>query len=495
MSTPTSPATTQGYRGSAKLLTGIVLGVLTFWLFAGSMGTVAPNILEDINSGGEKISGSAMNMAVSITALFSGLFIVLIGGLADKVGRLRVAIIGNVLGIIGSAFVLVSAGDLALPLMLTGRVIQGLSAACIMPSTMALLRAYWDGADRQRAVSMWSIGSWGGSGLSALCGGIIATTLNWRYIFVLSIVVSIIAIVLMMGAPESKVESTVRKKFDVPGLISFMVMTLAIMVVIIFGRQIGWEKPLIWVLAVVGVAAAVVFVMLEKRNTENPFIDFALFKNKTFTGATLSNFLVNCTIGLLMVSQQLFQLSGKGYSPLKASVLTIGYAVFIIGLIRVGEKLLRSYGPRKPMIWGTLIVALSALCLIPTNLLVGQYQILAIVAYCLFGIGLAFYATPSTDAALSNLPADQTGAGSGIYKMASSMGSAVGAAVSLTIFTSLSGSGANWLGDLLSTQGTVDNEGIRQAASVSMIFNLVLTLIALVSIMITVPKGKKYNDD
>ncbi|NKY22707.1 MFS transporter [Cellulomonas denverensis] len=496
MSSATSPApTTTGYRGSAKLLTGIVLGVLTFWLFAGSMGTVAPNVLADINAGAEHISASAMNMAVSITALFSGLFIVLMGGLADKVGRLRVAIAGNVLGIVGSLFVVVAAGDLALPLMLTGRVIQGLSAACIMPSTMALLRAYWDGADRQRAVSMWSIGSWGGSGLSALCGGIIATTLNWRYIFVLSIVVSVIAIVLMLGAPESKVESTVRKKFDVPGLVAFMAMTLAFMIVVIFGRQIGWGSPVIWILAVVGVVAAVVFVTLEKRNSDNPFIDFALFRNKTFSGATLSNFLLNCTIGLLMVSQQLFQMSDKGYTPLKASVLTIGYAVFIIGLIRVGEKLLRAYGPRKPMIWGTLIVALSAILLIPTNLLVGQYQVLAIIAYCLFGIGLAFYATPSTDAALSNLPADQTGAGSGIYKMASSLGSAVGAAVSLTIFSSMAGSGASWLGTVLATQGTLDNQGVRQAASVAMIFNLVLTLVALASILITVPKGTKYNDD
>ncbi len=56
----------------------------------------------------------------------------------------------------------------------------------------------------------------------------------------------------------------------------------------------------------------------------------------------------------------------------------------------------------------------------PTNLLIGQYKMLAVVAYTLFGLGLAFYATPSTDAALSNLPDDQAGSGSGIYKMASS---------------------------------------------------------------------------
>ncbi|WP_169165995.1 MFS transporter [Cellulomonas taurus] len=496
MSTVTTPApTVPGYRGTPTLLTGIVLGVLTFWLFAGSMGTVAPKVLADINADSAHVSAAAMNMAVSITALFSGLFVVLMGGVADRVGRLRIAIVGNALGVIGSALLLFAGGGAALPLLLIGRAVQGLSAACVMPSTMALLRAYWDGADRQRAVSMWSIGSWGGSGLSALCGGFIATTWNWRAIFVVSIVVSLLAIVPMVGAPESKVEGTVRRRFDVPGLVTFMATALALMVVLIFGRQIGWGSPVVWILAATAVVAAVVFVRLERRNTDHPFIDFALFANPTFAGATLSNFLLNCTIGLLLVSQQLFQMSGQGYTPLTASVLTIGYGVCVIGLIRVGETLLRRFGPRKPMIWGTLIVAGAAILLIPTHLLVGQYQVLAIIAYCLFGIGLACYATPSTDAALSNLPADQTGAGSGIYKMASSLGSAVGAAVSLTVFSTFAGSGVGWLGHILTTQGTLDNEGLRQAAQLAMIVNLVLVLIALVSIILTVPKGRRYNDD
>src|SRR5690606_40937297 len=66
-----------------------------------------------------------------------------------------------------------------------------------------------------------------------------------------------------------------------------------------------------------------------------------------------------------------------------------------------------------------LVVLVSILLLMATHTLQWQYAILAAVAYSLFGLGLAFYATPSTDAALTNLPGDQAGAGSGIYKMAS----------------------------------------------------------------------------
>ncbi|HSO04133.1 MAG TPA: hypothetical protein VLQ92_06610 [Candidatus Limnocylindrales bacterium] len=130
----------------------------------------------------------------------------------------------------------------------------------------------------------------------------------------------------------------------------------------------------------------------------------------------------------------------------------------------------------------------------PTNLLVGQYTVLAVIAYALFGLGLAFYATPSTDAALSNLPPAQAGAGAGIYKMASSLGGAIGAALSLTIFTSLLGGGATIVGELVQMQGIQTNLAVREAGMVTMMFNLIITLIAIISIMATVPKGKKYYD-
>ena len=69
-------------------------------------------------------------------------------------------------------------------------------------------------------------------------------------------------------------------------------------------------------------------------------------------------------------------------------------------------------------------------------------MVLAVIAFTLFGVGLGFYATPSTDAALSNLPDDQAGAGAGIYKMASSLGDAFGVAISAAVFTALSSSGS-----------------------------------------------------
>jgi DHA2 family multidrug resistance protein-like MFS transporter len=499
MSTQAPAPAAQAFKGNDRALLGIVLGVITFWLFAGTIGTIARSVLNDINGGpidsisNPLITVDQMNLVVSVTALFSGLFIVFFGGLADRIGRVRIAIIGNVLSILGGVLVVLATGSLSLPFLLTGRAIQGLSAACIMPATMALLKAYWDGAARQRAVSMWSIGSWGGSGAAALFGGFVASVLNWRIIFYVSIVISIVSILLIRGIPESKAEGT-HKRFDVAGFAIFIISVLAIMIVLIFGRQMGWGQPRTLLLIAIAIIGSVAFYFIE-RSKENPFVDFGLFKNTTFTGATLSNFLLNATIGLLIVSQQMLQIARPElFDPWRAGLLTIGYAVAIIGFIRLGERMLRRFGPRKPMIWGSMIVALAAILLAPTNLLVGQYEILAVIAYTLFGIGLAFYATPSTDAALSNLPPAQAGAGAGIYKMASSLGGAIGAALSLTLFSSFLGGGVTIFGELLQMEGIQSNVTVRQAGMVTMLFNLILALIAIISIMATVPKGKKYYD-
>jgi DHA2 family multidrug resistance protein-like MFS transporter len=139
-----------------------------------------------------------MNIAVSITSLFSGIFIVVMGGLADRVGRLKIIRIGFVFSFIGSLLVgFTPAGSMATPVLITGRIFQGLSGACIMPASLALLKSYWDGAGRQRAISLWSMGSWGGSGFCALFGGLMAQNVGWRYIFYASAVVSLIGLLMI----------------------------------------------------------------------------------------------------------------------------------------------------------------------------------------------------------------------------------------------------------------------------------------------------------
>lgn len=140
------------------------------------------------------------------------------------------------------------------------------------------------------------------------------------------------------------------------------------------------------------------------------------------------------------------------------------------------------------MILGCVITGTGIFMTSFTFGLAQQYTIIATIGFTLFGIGLGFYATPSTDAALSTVPAEKAGSASGIYKMASSLGAALGVALSAAIFTGLSSGTVNFIEGIF--WGRTDNIAIRYAALIALLFNLGMVL-AIISILITVPAGKQ----
>jgi len=131
-----APAGAAGFRGNDSALLGIVLAVVTFWLFAQTTMNIGPLMADDVG-----MPMPVMNVAISLSALFSGMFIVVLGGLGDRHGRVKVVFLGNVLNIAGSLLIAFAIeGALATPMILLGRLLQGLAAGAIMPSTMALLK-------------------------------------------------------------------------------------------------------------------------------------------------------------------------------------------------------------------------------------------------------------------------------------------------------------------------------------------------------------------
>ncbi|MED4202969.1 MFS transporter [Neobacillus mesonae] len=457
------------YKGTNKLITGIVFGVITFWLFAQAMVNVVPAVQSDLG-----ISLGTLNIAISLSSLFSGMFIVGAGGLADKIGRKKITYIGLILSIIGSFLLVITQGAL---LLIIGRIIQGISAACIMPATIALMKEYFEGAERQRALSFWSIGSWGGSGVCSFAGGAIATYMGWRWIFIFSIIFALLGMLLIKDTPESKAESKGAFKFDVAGLVILIITMLALNLFITRGADWGWTSTLTLVCLAASIIGVIVFVKVEKNNAI-ALIDFSLFKNKPYAGATYSNFLLNAVAGTLVVANTYVQV-GRGFTAFQSGMLSLGYLVAVLAMIRVGEKILQKAGAKSPMIWGTIIttigVALMGLTFIPGI----AYTVVVFIGFALFGLGLGIYATPSTDTSVSNAPSDKVGAAAGVYKMASSLGGAFGVAISAAVYGAITAVSS-----------------VEVAATAGIIVNVVFGIVALLSIIVMVPKnaGKEHQE-
>ncbi|MCI6207260.1 MAG: MFS transporter [Corynebacterium glucuronolyticum] len=480
-------ATRETYQGTDKALVGIVLGVMTFWLFAQSTLNVGPLMAKDVG-----IPMHIMNVAISASGLFSGMCIVVAGGFADRWGRKRVAMIGNLINIVGSLLVATAFGPFGTTMMIGGRIFQGIAAASIMPSTMALVQTYWKGRDRQRALSMWSIGSWGGGGICAVFGGALASSaLGWRSIFFLCAAVSVVSILLMREMPEAKA-NVKTTGFDIKGIISLMITIVALQLIITQGASFGWLSPTVIGLLVTFIVAFWFFVRMETDNN-SAFVDFRLFRNKTFSATCVVNAIMNATSGILAAFLWVMQ-DGASYSAGQAGLITLGYAIFVVSFIRVGEKMMQRYNVRTPMLLGCSIVFVSILMLMFTNVMTGTYVVIAAVAFSLYGLGLGLFATPVTDAALCGLPEDQYGSGAGIFKMASSLGAGLGAAIAAATYTALKETGSGLPSMILDFIGRQDNLSIREAGFMALGTNAVMCAIAITLILVFIPKVTQTSE-
>ena len=459
----------QPFEGDNRLLIGIFLSVITFWLFAQSLVNIVPALESSFST-----SYGTINVAVSLTALLCGLFVVGAGGLADRYGRVKMTYIGLILSVLGSLLIIIPG---FVPLLVLGRAIQGLSAACIMPSTLAIINEYYIGRRRQRALSYWSIGSWGGTGICSFFGGIMATFVGWRSIFIISIMVALVSMYLIKHTPETKAvqtEASKRAKFDFVGLIILIVAMLSVNLIITQSSNYGFFSPLILMLIVIFIISIIVFVIFENK-VKNPLIDFKLFTHKAYSGATVSNFLLNAVAGTLIVANTYFQ-SGLHFTSFQSGMMTITYLIAVLIMIRVGEKILQEVGPKKPMLIGAGLNAIGILLISFTFLPTPVYVISCVLGYLIYGVGLGMYATPSTDTAVTTAPEDKVGVASGVYKMASSLGNSFGVAISGTIFS------------IMSTSAN-----IHVGAMYGLWFNAELAIIAFVFIWLLVPK-KQFNN-
>lgn len=454
------------FKGDNRLLLGIFLGVITFWLFANSLVNIVPTLQQSFNT---KLG--TINAAVSLTALLCGLLVVGAGGLADRYGRMKLTYIGLILSIIGSGLIIIPGFA---PLLIIGRAIQGISGACIMPATLAIINTYYIGKARQRALTYWSIGSWGGSGICSVFGGFMATYVGWRSIFIISIIVALLSMFLIKHAPETKApksEKAAESKFDFVGLVLLVIAMLSINMIITQASDYGLMSLLIISMIVVFIVSFIAFIIWEQKYN-NPLIDFGLFKHKGYSGATISNFLLNAVFGTTLVANTYFQ-SGLDFNSSQAGYITLTYLISVLIMIPIGEKVLQSMGAKRPMMIGALLNGVGIVLLMLVFLPSTWYVVVSIIGYLIYGTGLGMYATPSTDTAVSTAPDDKVGVASGVYKMASSLGNSFGLAISGTLFSVMG-----------------DKFNIQQGMTYGLGFNVICALLAFILIWVLVPKNQ-----
>ncbi|WP_194832435.1 MFS transporter [Nocardia sp. XZ_19_369] len=392
------------------------------------LAVAVPPLAEDLNASAQDIQW----ILDSYILVFAGLLLTS-GSLADRFGRRRVMIIGLALFGLASLGATLASSPIEL---IVARTVMGVGGALVLPSTLSILITVFDDQERRKAMSFWSAASVLGLVGGPVLGGVLIAHFWWGAAFLINIPVAIVAIVAaIVLMPESKGPWTAP---DVPGAVLSMVGMTALVWTIIEFPKGGFDHASTLSTLAIAIVSLVAFIVWEKR-VEHPMVPLDLFRNRDFTGGSLSLTLVQVANGgLLLVLTQYLQFV-LGYSPTKAGLAFIPMMVASIAFNGLGASLGNKVGNRTLAVTGMLVSAVG-LGLLAGLAADSGFGMLAL-ALVILGAG-AGLAQPAAIAALMGaVPREQAGVGSALNDTIQQAGAALGIAVLGSILSSTYTSG------------------------------------------------------
>jgi len=369
---------------------------------------------------------SDLQWVIDLYALVLGALVLTVGAVADRFGRRRLYLIG---------LVLFAASSLAcglapnVGLLIAARGVQGVGAAAMFATTMALISNTYTGRERGMAFGIWGAVNGAASAVGPIIGGLLTANFGWRWIFLVNLPVSVVAVAMTLKVIGESKDPNPRR-VDLPGMASFTVAAAALTYALIRG---AWASVETIALIAVAVVALVMFVIAERRNPA-PMLDLKLLRNRTFTAMLLAGALLSAAAWAGMTYQSLWLQSVLGLSAIKAGlvVLPCAASAFIVSG-QVGRFLHRT-SPRWMVGLGLLVIAVGALA--QAVLRENSSWPVVIPGLVLVGIGAGLAMASLTSTAMSAVPWQQAGMAGGALSAFRQLGYAFGIAVLGEVFDS-----------------------------------------------------------
>ena len=412
--TPRTPSP----RGQTIVLLTCCLSVFVAGLDVTIVNVALPSIQRALHA---PLSG--LQWAIDSYTLVIACLLMLSGSLADRFGRRRVFQVGLATFALGSLLCSVAP---SLGALVAFRAFQAVGGSMLNPVAMSIIATtFAEPAARARAVGAW--GAVAGLSLASgpVVGGLLVSGLGWRSIFWINVPIGILAIYLTQRfVPESKAAR--GRRFDPLGQLFVVTLLGPVTAAVIEGPRYGWSSPLILALFALAAASAVGLVVAEGRRSE-PLVDIRFFRSPAFSGATLIALVALMTLGGFLLLNTLYLQDVRGYSPLRAGILTIPMAAAMAVFSTVSGRIVAARGPRPALVLAGLLLAGG------TGLMIGIGRDTAVwylvLAYLVYGAGAGLVGTPITNTALSGLPRDQSGVAGAIASTCRQTGAAIGVAV------------------------------------------------------------------
>ena len=397
------------------LITATVLASMAGFLDASVVNVAVPAIASDLGA-----SLVALQWTLTGYLLTAAALLLVSGALADRYGRRRVLVIGLLVMLVASVGCAVAP---SFAVLIAARIVQGMGAALVVPSSLALLNGTLRVQDRAPGIGIWAgLASLGGLLIGPFVGGWLVDHASWRAVFLLNVPLIGAAVLALLRVPES-VASRGRFSLDAAGALLAVVGLAGLIDGLTAGPTVGWTSARVIAGLVVGAACLIALIPTERR-VRAPMLKLSLFASRQFTAiniATVVFYGALAAAGYLLVLRCELTL---GYTATAAGAVLIPSSVIFLVLSPVSGALVRQIGPRRLMTAGILAVALGFLWLAYAHP-AGTYAEAILPGVLLWGLGLGLTVTPLTAAVLAAVSDADLGEASAISDVASRLGGAI----------------------------------------------------------------------
>lgn len=341
------------------------------------------------------------------------------GSISDVVGRVAVMRFGLVAFGTGSVL---AASAVSSATLITGRIIQGLGAAFLVPSSLALINSAFDREHQPAAIGTWT--AWTGTAfaLGPLLGGLAVDHLNWRWIYVLSAIPMVLGFALTFWLCPMPGPSA-HSRVDLVGVALSAAGVTATIYALIESQWRGWTDPMVVICMVIGVVALTAFVGWQ-RHSSHPMLPLSLFSSRDFLGANVVTAFVYGGLILGSLAITLFTQEVAGYSATVAGLVTLPIPVMSFLFARHAGTASARVGPRILLMAGS---ALAGFGLLVIDASAERFPFVGALlpGITLLAIGLVCTVTPLTSVTLASVGVDHSGIASAIQNAAGRLSSLI----------------------------------------------------------------------
>ncbi len=343
-------------------------------------------------------------------ALFLGALILIGGSLGDQFGRKKLFLIGVVAFTAASVWCGLSHSPRQL---IIGRALQGIGAAFLVPGSLAIISATFDGAARGRAIGTWSGFSAITTAIGPVVGGWLIEHVSWRAAFFLNVPLAAIVIVLSLRYMDESKDPSRTGRIDWIGALLAVLGLGGIVLGLLEWPPLGPGHPVVVSALAVGVVCLVVLVLVEHK-VRSPMMPLHLFQSRTFSLANVLTLLLYGAIGVVFFLVPLLLIQVQGYSATFAGAAFLPFPIIMFALSRWSGGLVARTGPRLPMTVGPVIAAVGLALFARAGIERGHYWTTFFPAAVLLGLGMAITVAPLTTTVMGAVPSDHAGVASGI---------------------------------------------------------------------------------